>query len=708
MISYAIAILLLPLAAFGVQIFFGKRLPRGGDWVSVGAIFLSLLLSLIVLGHAIGEYNPNYFEREQWTWMDFGGSKISLGIQLDNVAAIMLVVVTLVSALVHLYSVGYMHGDKLYHQFFAFLSLFSFSMLGLVLSDNFFCLYIFWELVGVSSYLLIGFWFEKPSAADACKKAFIVNRVGDFGMFAGILILLWQVGPLGYQEVFQAVGQGELSGGLLTLAGVCLFLGAVGKSAQFPLHVWLPDAMEGPTPVSALIHAATMVAAGVYMVTRMFPILTPDALLLIAYIGAITAILGASIAIAQNDIKRVLAYSTISQLGYMIMGLGVGAYVAGFFHLVTHAAFKACLFLGSGSVIHAMQGVVHGSDRDPQDVRNMGALKGYMPTTYWTFLTATIALAGVPLTSGFLSKDSILAGTLEFSMGHPQHFLIPLIGFGAAGITAFYMFRLVFLTFHGEARWRDGHGAHGAGHGHDSHGGHGHAGEPHESPRVMTIPLVVLAALSLWFWYSPNPVSPSGWFHHMVVKPESLATGGGGHGGHAGAVEGMTGPVLAQHGGHEGDHTAHLMAMALSVLVAGLGIWVSYRLYYLRGKEMLEREERARKESGLYKAMLNKWYFDEFYDATFIRGTLALRMALGWFDQKVIDGIVNMVGRVTVLVSKADGLFDNWVVDGAVNGTAAIISTLGDGLRRLQTGRIQSYLIMAMAGIVLMMVLRMM
>jgi NADH-quinone oxidoreductase subunit L len=286
-------------------------------------------------------------------------------------------------------------------------------------------------------------------------------------------------------------------------------------------------------------------------------------------------------------------------------------------------------------------------------------------------------------------------------MEHPQHFLIPLIGFGAAGITAFYMFRLVFLTFHGEARWKDGHGSHG-------HDDHGHAAVPHESPKAMTIPLVILATLSLWFWYSPNPVSPSGWFHHMIVKPESLATGGHGerHGGEA-AVEGAMGPVLAQHGegGHEG--AAHLMAMGLSILVAGLGIWTAYRLYYLRGKELLAKEERARQESGLYKALLNKWYFDEFYAATFIRGTLALRMALAWFDQHVIDGAVNLVGRVTVLVAKLDGLFDNWIVDGAVNGTAAVIAHLGDGLRRVQTGRIQTYLIMAMAGIVLMMIVRM-
>ena len=690
MISCSIAILFLPLLAFIVQIFFGKRIPRGGDWVSTGAIFLALLLSLIVLFNAIGERNPDYFERETWTWMDFGTSKLSLGIQLDNIAAIMLVVVTLVSALVHLYSIGYMHNDPLYHQFFAFLSLFSFSMLGLVLSDNFLSLYIFWELVGISSYLLIGFWFEKPSAADACKKAFIVNRIGDFGMFSGILLIVWQVGPLGYQEVFQAVGDGGFGGGLLTLTGICLFAGAVGKSAQFPLHVWLPDAMEGPTPVSALIHAATMVAAGVYMVTRMFPILTPDALLLIAYVGSITALLGATIAIAQNDIKRVLAYSTVSQLGYMMMGLGVGAYVAGFFHLMTHAAFKACLFLGSGSVIHAMHDVVHGSDRDPQDLRNMGALKSYMPTTYRTFLIATIALSGVPLTSGFLSKDSILAGTLGFSLANPAHFLIPLIGFGAAGLTAFYMFRLVFLTFHGEARWK------GSGSGHT---------EPHESPKVMTIPLIVLAALSLWFWYSPNPVSPSGWFHDIVVQPVSLATGEYEPQGGMADTREPPGPVLAEHGD---EGASHLVAMALSILVAGTGIFIAYKLYFLQGKRSLEKEARAREKSGLYKAVLNKWYFDEFYSASFVRGTLALRRALGWFDQHIIDGIVDFTGTLTIMVAKVEGLFDNWVVDGLVNLTGALVRRLGDGLRRVQTGRIQSYLIMAMAGIVLMMILRIM
>ena len=388
-----ILIPILPLAAFAVQAFFGRRLPRGGDWVPLAAIGLALILSLRLFAQSISAYDPHWqLPLDPWVWLDLNVTRISVGLLVDNITVIMLVVVTLVSGLVHLYSVGYMHGDPRYSRFFGFLAIFSFSMLGLVLVDNFLLLYVFWELVGLSSYLLIGFWYEKPSAASACKKAFLVNRVGDLGFFVGIMIVFWHLGVFDYDSVYEGVAEGKLGGWWLTAAGLCLFCGAIGKSAQFPLHVWLPDAMEGPTPVSALIHAATMVAAGVYMVTRMFPILTPDALVVIAYIGAITAILGATIAVAQYDIKRVLAYSTISQLGYMIMGLGVGAYVAGFFHLMTHAAFKACLFLGSGSVIHAMHHVYHHSDKDPQDMRNMGGLKAKMPMTFLTFLLATVAL----------------------------------------------------------------------------------------------------------------------------------------------------------------------------------------------------------------------------------------------------------------------------------------------------------------------------
>ena len=680
MLPYTVLIPAVPLAAFVIQVFFGRRLPRGGDWVSLSAIVLAFCLSVPVFFLALSASDPDFrIPFDRWTWLDLGTTQIAIGLLVDNITAIMLMVVTLVSGLVHFYSVGYMQGDPRYARFFGFLSLFSFSMLGLVLCDNFLLLYVFWELVGLSSYLLIGFWYEKPSAAAACKKAFLVNRVGDLGFFIGILILFWKLGVLHFDGVFEGIAQGKVGGPLLTAAGLCLFCGAVGKSAQFPLHVWLPDAMEGPTPVSALIHAATMVAAGVYMVTRMFPILTPDALLVIAYIGAITAMLGATIAVAQYDIKRVLAYSTVSQLGYMIMGLGVGAYVAGFFHLMTHAAFKACLFLGSGSVIHAMHHAFHqtGSHEDPQDMRNMGGLKARMPITFWTFTIATLALAGVPFTSGFLSKDAILAGALGFGLfDHPTHLLIPIFGFGAAGLTAFYMFRLIFMTFYGTAKDRKV------------------AELAHESPRVMTGPLVVLAALSLWFWYSPSPIG-EGWFHTLVQQPQSIAT-----------PESPPAASADAEAHANAAHRAHYPAMALSILIAGAGIVLAYRRYYGRQSEMIAWEETQIGRNKLFRALHNKWYFDEIYDATVIRATLGIRKALDWFDKRVIDGLVNGAATVTRGISFWEGLFDAWVVDGAVNLVGRIITWAGAGLRRIQTGRLQTYVVLAMAGILVIMVIR--
>ena len=591
MLLYALLIPAVPLAAFVIQVFFGRRLPRGGDWVSLSAIVLAFFFSLPFFTQALSAAHPDFrISFGRWTWLDLGTTQIAVGLLVDNITAIMLMVVTLVSGLVHFYSVGYMHGDPRYSRFFGFLSLFSFSMLGLILCDNFLLLYLFWELVGLSSYLLIGFWYEKPSAAAACKKAFLVNRVGDLGFFVGILILFWKLGVLDFDGVFSGIAQGKLGGSLLTAAGLCLFCGAVGKSAQFPLHVWLPDAMEGPTPVSALIHAATMVAAGVYMVTRMFPILTPDALVVIAYIGAITAMLGATIAVAQYDIKRVLAYSTVSQLGYMIMGLGVGAYAAGFFHLMTHAAFKACLFLGSGSVIHAMHHVFRhtGSKEDPQDMRNMGGLKDKMPITFWTFAIATVSLAGVPFTSGFLSKDAILAGALGFGFfDHSRHILIPLFGFAAAGLTAFYMFRLIFMTFYGSPKDRKV------------------VELAHESPRVMTVPLIVLATLSLWFWYSPNPIG-EGWFHTLIQEPQSIAMMG--ESDSVGQIQTVAG---TSHGEAHTDsaHRAHYPAMALSILIAGGGIYLAYRRYYGRQAEMMAWEEAEIGRNRLFRALHNKWYF---------------------------------------------------------------------------------------------------
>jgi NADH:ubiquinone oxidoreductase subunit 5 (subunit L)/multisubunit Na+/H+ antiporter MnhA subunit len=420
----------------------------------------------------------------------------------------MLIVVTLISFLVHFFSLEYMREDKMFSRFYAYLGLFTFSMLGIVIANNFLNMFIFWELVGVSSYLLIGFWFHKDSAANAGKKAFITNRIGDLGFLIGLMILFNTYGTFMFDDVFGYMHAGILpynSGLWLSLLGIFVFMGAIGKSAQFPLHVWLPDAMEGPTPVSALIHAATMVAAGVYLTARVYPMFTADALLFIAYVGALTALIAATIALTQFDFKRVLAYSTVSQLGYMVMGLGVGAFTSGYMHLVTHAWFKALLFLGSGSVIHAMHHSMHHAhnhDMDPQDIRNMGGLRKTMPITYITFLFATIAISGIPLTSGFLSKDGILAGTLAFA-NLSGHWFIPIAGFGAAMLTAFYMFRLTIVSFHGKPKTDIAH-------------------HTKENNGYITAPLVLLAVLTFWFFYSFNPFgADKGWFHKATQPPKS-------------------------------------------------------------------------------------------------------------------------------------------------------------------------------------------
>jgi NADH-quinone oxidoreductase subunit L len=679
MIPVSITILLLPLLSYLMLIFTGRKLPRGGDIVATGAILVSLILSVGMLIVAMQQYDPNFVVAASVEWFSFGERTINMGIKLDNLAIVMLVIVTLISSLVHIFSIGYMHGDSRYSRYFAFLGVFSFSMIGIVLADNLLGLYIFWELVGLSSYLLIGFWFEKHSASNAGMKAFLTNRIGDVGMLIGILIIFFQLGTLGLNEIFEGVAAGGLSGGLLTTAGICLFCGAIGKSAQFPLHVWLPDAMEGPTPVSALIHAATMVAAGVYMVARIFPLLTPTALLVVSYIGAITLFMAATIAIAQTDIKKVLAYSTVSQLGYMILALGTGAYTAGFFHLTTHAMFKACLFLCSGSVIHA----VHS-----QEVTDMGGLKKKMPFTFWTFMLSTLAISGVPLTSGFLSKDMILAGALSFSMEHPQHFILPLVAFLGAGITAFYMFRLAFLTFFGEPKNKEKFD---------------HA---HESPAVMSVPLVILACLTFYLFYtfpSFNPTDASGgWFAQLIQTPASVAVDHGS----AGHAMASLDPVMAEdaHGAGGGHHDpSHTIAMILSLLIAGAGIFLSWLTYF---KKSISAESWAKRLPGLHRFLLNKWYFDELYHATVIRGLLLLNQALNWFDATIVDGIVNGSATVTRKASDISGIFDVKVVDGAVNGVATITRAGGRIFRRVQTGRLQHYLAGAMVGVLIAILLR--
>jgi NADH-quinone oxidoreductase subunit L len=682
-INTSIAVLLLPLLGFIIVLFFGKRFPKI-YLVEVGIITLTFILSLV-----IGYSKLTTFLHQDlnfaFTWINFGNVpnlgelKIDLGIKIDNLTVIMLFVVNLISMLVHVFSIAYMKGDKRYTRYFSYLGIFTFSMLGIVLADNLLMIYIFWELVGLSSYLLIGFWYEKKTAADASKKAFLVNRIGDIGMFIGILILFTNYQSFSFDFIYSQISNGILPFGSeawLTAAGILIFMGAVGKSAQFPLHIWLPDAMEGPTPVSALIHAATMVAAGVYLVARIFVMLTADAMLVIAVIGAVTSLFAATIALTQNDIKKVLAYSTVSQLGYMVMALGVGAYTFALFHLVTHAFFKACLFLGSGSVIYGMH--------HEQDIRQMGGLKKKMPITYITFLMATLAISGVPLTSGFLSKDGLLAGTLAFGE-LTGHWLIPIIGFLVAFMTAFYMFRLVILTFHGKPKNKEKYD---------------HA---HESPFVMVMPLVVLSVLSTFIWYTPNPISPSdGWFATewittpQTVVPESarfdfmIPEGE--------ITAGEHGNVVHSEKYVHAMHWAHYPAMALSIVLGGLGILLAFVMYQWK---KISADNLAAKFKTLYNGSLHKWYVDEIYNSTFIRGSLGLGNALSWFDAYIVDGIVNGSAAMTRFFSRISGWIDTYIVDGFVNATAFVSGLIGLNFKRLQTGKVQTYIVLVIFSILI-------
>ena len=755
LIQLSIIVLLLPLLSFVLLIFFNRRLPRNGDFLAVGFLGATFAISAWIFWNVIVVgYDPAFKLVWNFNWIDFGDVpgvgplQIKMGILIDNLTAIMLAMVSLISLLVHIYSTGYMSGDKYYGRYFAYLGIFTFSMLGIVLSDNLFSIYIFWELVGLSSYLLIGFFFEKQSAADAQKKAFLTNRVGDIGMWLGILILYSQFHTFGYEEIYEHIKAGDfhMSQAWLTAAGILLFMGCVGKSAQFPLHVWLPDAMEGPTPVSALIHAATMVAAGVYFVARIFVILTVDALHVIAFTGAITAFMAATIAITQHDIKRVLAYSTVSQLGYMVLGLGVGAYSAALFHLLTHAFFKACLFLGSGAIIHAMH--------HEQDMRWMGGLSKKMPWTFVTFTVATLALAGLPLTSGFMSKDAILAGALGFAEveGGGIYYLIPVLGFFSAMLTAFYMGRQIWLVFFGKSRTHlklaDEH------HGHDDHGHH----EVHEVSWAMRMPLVVLAALSVFAVFSPDPLDGAkGWFMHLVQTPETVVAADmsparadcyrdeavtvvaeADHDGSSDVLHGeevVAGHAVtfadhstdAEHGeaqaGEHGEqhaeehgkehhgpvfddprqaaiahaaHENHDPAIMYSSIMVALGIGLALIVYAFG---FINPEKTAQRIRPLYLYSFNKWYWDEIYDATVIKGSLLISRLLAWFDSNIVDGIVNGVGAMVRRFGTASGGFDQYVVDGMVNFTAFFVQTSGAAMKKIQTGKVQTYLVMALVAV---------
>ncbi len=722
-------ILLCPLAAFAIFALLGlakRSFPRQ-DLLSTAVMLVALVCSFLLLREVVPDPKPHTVN-----WISLGDVTFAMGFYLDSVTVIMLIVVTLVSSLVHIFSIGYMHGDPRYPRFFAYLSLFSFSMLFLVVSDNLLGIYIGWELVGLCSYLLIGFWFEKDSASNACKKAFLTTRVGDVGMFIGMMMLFKEFETLslyGTDGIFTLIADparftGDTSDIVwLSIAGILIFCGAVGKSAQVPLHTWLPDAMEGPTPVSALIHAATMVAAGVYLTARMFPILTPSSSLVIAYVGGITALVAATIAIVRFDIKRVLAYSTVSQLGYMMLAIGAGSYVAGMFHLTTHAFFKALLFLGSGSVIHAFHAMhahhddehangdehehddhnlvhAHGSEIPPdQDMRNMGGLRRKMPWTFLTMLVATLSISGVPFVfSGFWSKDAILGGVLERAMewNSVHHYVLFVMALGAAGITAFYMFRLIFMTFFGEPRNQEMHDM------------------AHESPWVMVVPLLVLAILSFpvvnkW-WFKEGYIQTPSQAHlhapeHAQVGPNTK-TGDTNFGF---SIFGISEAQAAEEkGGHDTEHAdnahhghgpAHTIAMVLSIIVASLGILLSWLFYHRR---RFSAESVATKFSPVYNLFWNKYYFDEFYDGVLVALTVWKSRLFAQFDGSIVDGIVNGVGTITRQIFAAFiGFFDNRVVDGIVNRVAEVTWAAGGRIRRIQTGAIQTYLFVVLGGIVL-------
>ena len=587
-------IFFLPLISFAVIAFFLRpflsQKPQWSGYVTIAALTGALALSLWVL-FSVMAAEGHKLPVPDITWVVIeGGITIHLGLMVDSLTAVMLVVVTLVSLMVQVYSQGYMHGDTGYHRYYAFMSLFTASMLGLVIASNLLLLYVFWELVGLCSYLLIGFWFNKPSAANAAKKAFIVTRLGDFGFLTAILLLFFNTGTLDIARLHELALMGTLSGTVLTWAAIGIFAGAVGKSAQFPLHTWLPDAMEGPTPVSALIHAATMVAAGVFLVARMFPLFehSEAAMSTVAIIGGFTAIFAASMGLVMTDIKRVLAYSTISQLGYMMLGLGVGGVAVGIFHLFNHAFFKALLFLGAGSVSHAT---------GTFDMRLMGGLKKVMPWTYVTFVIASLSIAGIWPLSGFWSKDEILVSAFE---RQPVLFVLAMI---TVFMTAFYMFRAVYITFGGQYR-----------------GGSPEAhGKPHESPLVMVWPMVLLAVLAvvsgLW--------NVGGGFGQFM-----------GHGEAHGFINGFFGIL------------SHPLPW-VSLLMAGGGIFLAYAMYSAR---WISAEKIGRLFKPLYTLFYRKYWFDELYEDVFVRKSLlgGLFAGLERFDSKGVDGAVNGVAGFTL------------------------------------------------------------
>jgi NADH-quinone oxidoreductase subunit L len=688
---------LLPALGATAMFFVGRRLSKKAvDTICVGTVVLAFLLACLAFWQYVpwkNAHNGAPFEKVVYTWLGSdtghltyatrGGTpaefKAEAGFLLDPLSAIWLLFVTGVGMLIHIYSTGYMAHEGGYYRFFGYMNLFMFSMLTLILGNNYPMLFVGWEGVGLCSYLLIGFYFHRKSASDAANKAFIVNRIGDAGFLLGMFMIAWYFGSFRFTTVTELARSGQFSIGdpIITTATLLLFVGACGKSAQLPLYVWLPDAMEGPTPVSALIHAATMVTAGVYMVARSNALfaLAPESMKVVAIIGALTAIFAASIGLVQNDIKRVLAYSTVSQLGYMFLALGVGAFAAGVFHVFTHAFFKALLFLGAGSVIHAMSG--------EQDMRNMGDLHKRISTTHWTMFVATLAITGIFPFAGFFSKDEILwqAWTRDKSAYH----MLWVVGWVTAAMTAFYMFRLMFLSFHGRPRM--------------SHEVEHHV---HESPRSMTVPLMILAFFSLFAGFLGWPHSLGGSdgfaaFLRPVFEVQSSAFG----------AESKPGPVAGET--TEQEHVSPveyvLMLLSLGVAVGGWGLaWKAYR-----EADQGYTEPLARAAPPFYVLLYNKYFVDEGYDYLFtgrrklgpVRlGAMGLGEVSADFDKYVIDGGVNGAGWFTRFVGTLSRLWDTYIIDGLlVNGPAVLSRVLSYPVRLVQWGLVQWYALVMVAGL---------
>ena len=635
---------LLPFAGFLVNTFGARRLPKkAAGAIASLAMLAAFAVSVIAVRDLVSlPETGRQITQIVFTWIGSADFQVPLGLRLDPLSALMILVVTGIGFLIHVYSTAYMTEEvpREYARYFAYLNLFAAFMLLLVLGNNFLVLFVGWEGVGLCSYLLIGFWYQKRSASDAGKKAFIVNRIGDVAFILGVLLAFSNFGTVNFAELNGAVAgmAAETSFGVISAIALLLFIGAAGKSAQIPLYIWLPDAMEGPTPVSALIHAATMVTAGVYLIGRNAVLFAhaPEVLSIVAIVGTVTALWAGAIGMVQNDIKRVLAYSTVSQLGYMFMAMGVGAYAAGIFHLFTHAFFKALLFLGSGAVIHALAG--------EQDLRHMGGLKKELPVTYWTFLIGALAIAGVPGLAGFFSKDEILYRT--FAGGHV---FLWVVGAITSLMTAFYMFRLVFLAFHGTRRHApDAH--------HDAHGHHG--AHLHDAPMPMAIPLIVLAVGSVLAGYLNVPAALHGSaFLEHFLEP-SL---------HVPVMEGV--PTHAEHA----DHGVELMLMLVSSAIAVAGILIA-RMLYLQRPDL--PGTLAARFPGVYNFLVHKGYVDELYDAAFVQPIRALSETVLW---------------------KADAR----LIDGAVNGAGRVVAETGSALRHVQTGSMRAYAVSVLFGAVL-------